>query len=102
MLRCVALVRNDVSEELSAYSYGYVPISPILVTLMVEAPSSSEASVLTRATRRNIPEDGIVLVHCCLRIAVVHSSQSSVVGPTHPLIQFLPGVGACSCPLASI
>jgi hypothetical protein len=34
-----------------------VPSSPILVTLMMEAPSSSGTSVLTRATRRNIPED---------------------------------------------
>jgi hypothetical protein len=47
----VALVRTDVND---------VPSSPILVTLMVEAVASSETSVLRRATRRNVPEDGIL------------------------------------------
>jgi hypothetical protein len=40
-----------------------VPSSPIFVTLMKKAPGSSETSVPTRTTRRNIPEETILHSH---------------------------------------
>jgi hypothetical protein len=64
MLCRVALVRTDVSEERSVrrllVTADVVPSLPIIVTMMMEAPRSYETSVLTRVTRRNIPEDGIL------------------------------------------
>jgi hypothetical protein len=39
---------------------GFFPISPILLILTTEVLRSYETSVLTRATLRNTPEDGIL------------------------------------------
>jgi hypothetical protein len=71
MLRRVALVRTDSSEELSASSFRVTTIGELGTKLVLisnestlrrnttwrmnEALSYSETSVLTRVTRRNIP-----------------------------------------------
>jgi hypothetical protein len=87
----VALVKSDVSEELGPsitritrigelrkihgtifliirsvcrlLVTANIPSTPILVTLMMEGLNSSETSVLTRTTLRNITKDDILHSH---------------------------------------
>jgi hypothetical protein len=98
MLCRAALVRTNVSKKLSASfirvtrigEFGTtlvvflrsvlqllvtanVPSSLILVTLMMEAICSSLTSVLTRATRRTIPEGAILYYKAPIKIDMVVS-----------------------------
>jgi hypothetical protein len=51
------IIKEDADVSFLLVAASVVPSSPILGILIIEAPSSCETSVLTRATRRNIPEE---------------------------------------------
>jgi hypothetical protein len=70
ILRHLALKRTDISEESILRSVhrlliaaNVVPSASILLTLKIEAIRFYKISVLTRATRRNIPEEDILHSH---------------------------------------
>jgi hypothetical protein len=87
MLRRVTLVRTDVSAELGVYIIRVTRIGE----LMMQAARSSETSVLTRTTRRNIPEDGILQV-------TTMSGRPSLNPPPAPVKKAAMGFTFKKCP----
>jgi hypothetical protein len=65
MLRRVALVRTDVSEELSASTIRVTGIGE-LGTLAVTSNQWKQMLFLTKATRHNIPDDAILYTRCTI------------------------------------
>jgi hypothetical protein len=63
MLRRVALVRTEVSEEPSASFIRVTRIAELRTKLAEASNRRMQTSVPTRATRRNIPEDTILHSH---------------------------------------
>jgi hypothetical protein len=103
MLCHVDLVRTDISEEHSASIIGVtrigelgtrflcsvcrllvtanvVPSSQILVTQAMQVLCFTEMLVLTRSTWHNVPEYGILHIHCCenLKSTLFYESSQSV------------------------
>jgi hypothetical protein len=61
--KTIAVTSSRSTLRLRLLVTAIVASSPILLSLMMKAILSSETSFLTRAIRRNLPEDGILHNH---------------------------------------
>jgi hypothetical protein len=111
MWGCMSLVKTDVSENISPHfqcgkiselgtalavtigllvTANSVPSSLILSTLKMQAASSSETSVLTKATQHHISEDDILDSHRCENLkSYIDLFPSSDNGETPTLLGLL-------------
>jgi hypothetical protein len=88
MLRSMALVRTDVSEGLSSSIIRVTKIGKLGTSnrraLIMEKLRSSETSVVTRATRCNIPKDAILLeIYCHVEEDSLTRHRRTVSNPAH-------------------
>jgi hypothetical protein len=70
---------NRVSEELTASISTVEGITELLLLTLMQKIRSSEMSVLTRATWRHIPEDGILYAH--ISLSTPNFQQTLYMGP---------------------
>jgi hypothetical protein len=114
LLRRVALVRTDVSEESGASFIRVTKVGELGTTqaatsnrrtLRRNVPGSSETSVLTRATRRNNPEDTILHSHrrenlksyiFCWAYGDIYINFTILSIIHHPVIYWSPVTDICS------
>jgi hypothetical protein len=91
--------RNNIRSFPQLLDTTNVSCSLIILTLMMGAKNSSKTSVLTRARRRNIPEDAILLhlrSSAHLSPSEPYTSYTYPIGVWHPVVAMFKAVRALS------